>query len=391
MFRNWESAVKHARDDLRKTPIPDTQEFYDPDPGSKRPPVYNMLHHLDEVVRIAFFDKVLEGAKWPNESGVSISVAVSYQGSNNRRHVVETKWDKDTTATDAQRNVKGLTITMKCPLGGWLGWATLELDPYAGQIKELRATWTVPDDSAFRRKNAPDQLLFIFCGAESVPSADGRTPGILQPVLQWTPAHDSISAGWRIRSWYVPATYDPSIEDFPDPKCVKLPNVPFDPKLCPNVKVPPADKAQPYWTEAVSVQIGDTLTSVITFDKDHYECHFDYTPKGASAGTKPTPMVSLAIPADLPPLTYASAVIEGYVKGAKKAQNGVVDRAYLPAVVMTGVSLDPLKPPLEWDVGESGVQNGDGIVYGTNRIRSYVVTADEDTLTFTPKEPGEHH
>lgn len=396
MFRNWESAVKHARDDLKKTPVPNSQESFNPNDSTKK--AKNLIEHLDEAVRIALFDKAMPNKPWPQNSGVEICIEVNTQSPNNRRHHVETKWRKVASPADDRHDVDQLKITMYCPFGGWLGWATLEFPEAAGKLTELRAKWLVPSQQAFSNEN---QILFIFCGAESVPVIGGRVPGILQPVLQWTkPAHPSKS-GWRVRSWYVPATYTPSISQFPPPDCAKLPTDTQLSASCTSVsgnlpQITDPDQ-QPYWTLATAVEPGDTLTGIIKLTGTRYKCYFEHLPKGAPSGTIPSELAVLELD-NIPDLTYVAAVVEGYKVGATSGLD-YIQKNKLPKVTMVNISVKGEVPNFkwpDWDYGESGATDTQGgPVYGTNRIRSYSITKAATApgtfgWVFTPKKPGDH-
>lgn len=342
LYMNWESAIDHAREDLAKIPV--DRNLPGPDPDNPTVRSRNMLEHLDTAVKIALFDKHQVGS--PNESGIEVEVRVSHHAKHNRRHVVSTYWRRTATSPgDAKYNWDKLTIVMTCPTGGWIGKATWN---YSGpsRFTKFMANLTVPP----RPQNQGQQILFIFAGLESRPDPQrSHPPAILQPVLQWTPG-----VGYAVRSWYVPSTYTPTIDQMPDITNIKAFTTPDNPA----------------WTEAVPVRSNQRLQSVIEWDGMAYRARFE--------GFGKTELLAR----NILPLTYPVAVMEAY---------NFSGRQQLVDATMTGLTLlreDAGATPVEptWEVGTDAAA-GDGIHHGTGRLHRYVVTVRDNnsTLIFTRK------
>jgi hypothetical protein len=371
LFRNWESAVHHARKDLAKQPAP----AVGPDPDNPGRRAANMLAHLDESIRYAIYDK-----KMPNktELGIKFDVKVDVQPVNNRRHELKVYWSYSGMASP--HNVDTLVIRMICPLGGWLGFATLE-SPV--KVTKLISKFKVPE--------APinhGQVVFIFNGLESVPDQNNPpryTPGILQPVLQWTKAE-----GWTVRSWYVPVSYTPTPEQLPSAGCEKLPGQQPN-SMCATVGFP-ADQADysanPYVTQAVSVAKDDLLESHVEWDSasNAYKCWFMHTP---ATGGPPVQRALLTVPG-LPDMTYAAAVIEGYMLHNTFPSNNIPLDGLPSPVRMDDVEVEYQSTPNpipDWELG-SDDPVGTPVKYGTNRLKMYRVRAPANKkLVFTHKNP----
>lgn len=373
LFRNWESAVDDARKDLAKRSAP----LVGPDPDNPTNRAANLLEHLDESIRYALYDKI-----WPptqTQPGIAFDVQVNVQIANNRRHSLTVRWHP--TGLASPYNVDRLVIRMTCPLGGWLGYATLEAPVAVGRITKLISKWNVP-----KAPMDEGQILFVFNGLESVPS-QAYTPGILQPVLQWTAA-----SGWIVRSWYVPETYTPTPEQLPDAGCEKLPGQQPN-AMCASVGFPadnPNDhSANPYVTKADPVATGDLLESHVEWDTgiQAYKCWFVHTP---ASGGPPVQRGLLTVPG-LPAMTYAAAVIEGYILN-NGTPNKYIPTAGLPSPVqMDNVYVEyqtaPSTPPT-WDVGSDDPPTTSPVQFGTNRLRSYRVTSPgAGKFIFTAKQP----
>ncbi|MCS3929172.1 hypothetical protein M2175_004203 [Bradyrhizobium elkanii] len=346
LYRNWESSVAEAREALKKTHVDRNQPGPDPDnPGAR---ARNMLEHLDKAVRIALFDKHQPG--YPTESGIEIEVTVGFQSRPSRRHKVTTHWRPNPyNPTDPKYKYDKLTIVMTCPYGGWIGPAVWH---YNGPSRFTRytATYEVPEEPADEGK----QIIFIFNGLESLPDPlQTVPPAILQPVLQWTKK----DGGWAVRSWYVPSTYSPDIDQMP--------------KLGEERKFTKPEN--PAWTKATPVTAGDTVTGVIEWDGLSYQSHFLIN--GATVALLPA--------RNILPLTYPVAVIEAY---AFSKNDHLVD-----VVTMNDLTLEledsqgvPVEPA--WEIGTDD-QQADGIHYGTGRLNRYTITPSNNnkTLTFTRK------
>jgi hypothetical protein len=344
LYRNWESAIAEAREALRKVPVDRNQPGPDPDNPSVR--ANNMLEHLDEAVRIALFDKFQEGEP---ESGIEIEIKVRRQAKASRRHKLATAWRAAAhNPPDPKYKWDRLTIVMTCPRDGWIGTAAWK---YGGPSRFTRclASYKVPDAP----ENQSKQILFIFAGLESLPNPrQSYPPAILQPVLQWT-KHD----GWAIRSWYVPSTYTPSID--------QMPGLEDERRF--------TDPASPAWTKATRVSPGDDLTGVIEWDGMAYRSSFKVG--------KTTTAALLA--RNILPLTYPVAVIEAYEFGNRKE--------LVKEVTMTDITLyreDTPDVPVEptWDIGTDS-DPSDGIHHGTGKLQLYKITpsANNQTLTFKRK------
>jgi hypothetical protein len=346
LYQNWEAAIAEAREALQKMPVDPSQPGPDPDnPGVL---ASNMLDHLDKAVRIALFDKHF--ALTP-DSGIEIEVSVGKQSKPSRRHNVTTAWRRaKANPSDPKYKWDRLSIVMTCPLGGWVGTAAWK---YVGPSRFTRYTATYEVPAA--PPSSSGQILFIFNGLESLPDPQqSDPPGILQPVLQWT-KHD----GWAIRSWYVPSTYTPSIDQMP--------------KLDDELKF--TDPGSPAWTKATRVSAGDILTGVIDWNGTAYRSSFVVN----GAATTPTAMLTAQ---NILPLTYPVAVIEAYEFSVKD----LVD-----AVTITDITLyreDAPGVPLEptWDIG-TDTKSSDNIHYGTGMLQLYKITPDDNnaTLKFTKK------
>jgi hypothetical protein len=371
LFKNWESAVDDARKDLAKRKAP----WVGPDPDNPTRRAANLLEHLDESIRFAIYDKIAPGQTKP---GIPFDVQVNVQPTNNKRHTLSVTWHSSGMASP--HNVDRLIIRMICPLGGWLGYATLQAPASAGRITKSIAKWKVP-----KAPRDEGQVIFIFNGLESVPSGN-YTPGILQPVLQWTAAD-----GWTIRSWYVPETYTPKPEQLPTSGCEKLPgqqpngmcaNVGFDPDN------PTDNSANPYVTKALVVAEGDLLEGHAEWDagSQSYSCWFVHT----SASGGPASQVALLTVPGLPPLTYAAAVIEGYLLYNTQSNKFISMNGLPSPVQMDGVYLEyettPTPAP-NWDLGSEDPTTGSPVHYGTNRLRSYRATSPASgTFVFKAKQ-----
>ncbi len=338
---NWEAAVWEAREDLAKLPVNDKADGPDPDKPNQR--AKNLLDHLDTAVRIALFDKHQQGKEGDRGSGIEVKVIVGFPTKRWRRHELTTKWDTYTNpGNDPTRKYERLTITMICPYGGWVGTAYW---PYQGARKFTHyiATYVVPDPP-----KDYGQILFVFNGLESVPDPKQPKvqPGILQPVLQWT----SKEKKWAIRSWYVPASHKPEIEDLPGASLeMKYTN--------PNAAA---------WTRAETVDPGDQLMGIITWDVDQ-DC---YVSKFLLRGEV---WAELAVPGVLP-LTYPVAVVEAYSAGdavTRVPPDGLVDITMTKVVLQLDGSPDPVEP--DWIVGSDGPTGTGHIKYGTNRLQSYKI------------------
>lgn len=340
LFENWEAAVEEAREDLAKMPV-DLDEA-GPDPMNPWVHADNMLDHLTKSVRIALFDM-----KMPDQtdSGIPVKVKVKFHDKHWRRHKVETKWGFN--PDDPQ-----LKITMTCPNGGWIGTALWrDYNGTFGPFTNYTATYVVPAEPTTKE----EQILFIFNGLESKPGGDIR-PGILQPVLQWTQQDK-----WAIRSWYVPASYDPSFTDMPalaDKKDFTGPdNLAF--------------------TAATPVAVGDTLQGIIVWDGANVRYVSSFTwQHGADAAVQ---AAVLAAPG-IAPLTYPVAVIEAYMKDPKVTiqSDHLVDISMTQVTLKCWNSAQPVKP--KWDTGKDD-DVGDGIHHATNKLKKYKVKADYDSGT----------
>lgn len=343
LYDYWESAISEARAALEKLPAPNRG----PDPDNPGRTAANMLEHLDEVVRIALFDKYQYQV--PGGSGIEIVVKVPPRTRPTRRHEVETRWEADTAwrpdpndPLSDQRKWKRLRITMHCPLGGWIGETHWK---YGGSapITKFSAKYRVP-----QAPTAGSQIIFIFNGLESLPDKN-RTdqPGILQPVLQWTPA-----GGWAVRSWYVPANYTPTIDQMP----------PL------NSKQDFVDLNSPAWTVATSVAENALLDAIISLNGTSYQAQF----AGIANSSLTTPGIL--------PLTLPVGVIEAY---------SFTNAAELvSSVTMTDIKLEvagvAVRP--RWEIGDENGP-GDDIHSGNTKLQWYRVRpqAKGSKLNFTRK------
>jgi hypothetical protein len=240
---------------------------------------------------------------------------------------------------------------MTCPLGGWIGAAIWN---YTGTSRFTRftSTYTVP---AVPSHNS-GQIIFIFNGLESMPDpTQSSPPAILQPVLQWTPGGED----WAIRSWYVPSSYTPTIDQMPP-----LTN-----------ELSFTRPENPAWTQATQVQPGETLTGVIEWTASGYQAYF------LRNGNKVT---TLTAPGILP-LTYPVCVVEAYNYDMNNSKRDLVD------VTMNNIALyradmggTPVEP--SWEVG-TDTDSGDGIHHGNGKLQRYRVVPSNNnaTLTFTRK------
>ncbi len=355
-FRNWESSVDDAREALAKLPVDASRPGPDPDNPSAR--AKNMLEHLDTAVRIALFDKHLVG--YPNESGIEIEVVVGKQGKKSRRHKVTTEWRVAVANNpDPKYKYDRLTINMTCPRDGWIGVAAWK---YSGAAKFTRYTARiiVPDAPDY----VGDQIIFIFNGLESVPMPNqSLPPAILQPVLQWTRTD-----GWAVRSWYVPATYTPSMEQMPG----------LDDER------PFTTPSQPAWSKAEKVDTNYVLKGIIEWDEMNYRCRFDVTDTGGNKSSK----AELAAE-NILPLTYPVAVIEAYGFDRDEA---LIEKVKMKQILLerSDVPGQPVEPT--WTLGtEDPPPPAPGgtppIRYGTGRMQKYRVkwSIADSILTFTRK------
>lgn len=352
-YNLWESAVAHAREDLAKIPAPSGDG---PDPDNPSDKKTTLLEHLDTAVKVALFKKMMPGA---TEPGFPIEVKISFTTKLlDRRHVVKTTWQIDA----APANCK-LIIEMTCPISGWLGTALgTSYDPISnGVVKTFRATYTVPKQPA----DKDDQILFIFNGVESLPGF-GVTPGILQPVLQWTKA-----GTWAVRSWYVPVSHYANFATMP---------ANADAKAFTNANTIA-------FTAAQTVDVGDLLTGEITLlneDTGAYRSRFFLN------GDEANPIAQLDV-TGIGPLTYPVAVIEGY--RPKKNETDPFPPALTPKhlvdvqmddVALTGALSGQMLP--DWNLGREK-DLGNGVEKGTNKLKPYKVTAiyDADANTSSLK------
>ncbi|MBV9834812.1 MAG: hypothetical protein JO055_10415 [Alphaproteobacteria bacterium] len=362
-YKNWESSVDEAREGLAKIPIEPNRPG--PDPDNPKALAKTMLEHLDTAVKIALFDKHLVGN--PNDSGIAIEIVVGKQGKKSRRHKVSTEW-RTAAANhgDPKYKYDRLTITMTCPFGGWIGTAAWKY-PGASKFTRFEASYAVPAAPA----SSDGQIIFIFNGLESLPpppasgtAAAPLPPAILQPVLQWT------EDGWAVRSWYVPATYTPSMEQMPGPSDERA----F------------TTGSAPAWTRTTRVDEGTALKGVIEWDGMIYRCWFEL-------GGDDTVRVAELRTNNILPLTYPVAVIEAY---------GFDDNEELvTSVTMTDIALQrsdvsALAVEPTWTVGtddppqpqtDSAGKNTI-ILWGTGRMQKYRVVPSDDgaKITFTRKD-----
>ena len=348
LYENWEASVDEAREALRKQPVDPGRAGPDPD----HPTVLadNLLEHLDTAVKIALFDKYLHASS--NDSGVEIDVVVQTQPIASRRHAILTSWHNTAgNPTDPKYKHDRLTIVMTCPLGGWIGTAIWK---YNGPSRFTRftATYTVPAVPS----HDSGQIIFIFNGLESMPDpARSHPPAILQPVLQWTPGGDN----WAIRSWYVPSSYTPSIDQMPG----------LTDEL--NFTIP----ENAAWTKATQVQPGEVLTGVIEWTGFEYQASFE-----RNGNT----VAKLGAPGILP-LTYPVCVIEAYNYDTSSSKRDLVDvRMDNIALYRADMGSTPVEP--SWEVG-TDTDSADGIHHGNGKLQRYRVIPSNNnaTLTFTKK------
>lgn len=367
LYRNWEAAVAEARRDLRKQAAPPTG----PDPDNPSMRADNALDHLDKAVRLALFDKHQSGS--PADSGIPLTIKVFYATERYGRHSVSTAWQPaGGSGLDPKYRYSSLVITMTCPNGGWVGTATWE---YTGtqQLKKFTATYFVPDKPA----KDDDQILFIFNGLESKPDTallPDRPSGILQPVLQWTPASiDPRSAdweGWAVRSWYVPTTYKPDFDQMP--------------KLADSAAFNGAKNVA--YTAATKVFAGDKLVGTIEWDGSKYVSKFAWTHRGQTATVASLPAKKAGTP-DILPLVYVSAVIEAYRKKGVPATAPFDKKNLVNAVAMTDIRLEAIdgsKPEPTWNTGRDDPTTPE-VEYGTNRLNYYAVDVTYETDAAGPK------
>lgn len=353
-YNLWESAVAHAREDLAKIPAPSGDG---PDPDNPSDKKTSLLEHLDAAVKIALFKKMMPGA---TEPGFPIEVKIGFTTKLlDRRHAVKTTWQQDPSVP---ANCK-LIIEMTCPISGWLGTALgTGYDPISnGVVKSFRATYTVPKQPA----DKDDQILFIFNGVESLPGS-GVTPGILQPVLQWTKA-----GTWAVRSWYVPVTHYASFATMPANGDAKA----F------------SDANTIAYTAAQSVEVGDVLTGEITLSNEDTGT---YSSKFFLNGDEANPIAKLDV-TGIGPMTYPVAVIEGYRPKKNESDDfpppltpkHLVD-IQMDDVALVGNLSGEMLP--DWNLGREK-DLGNGIEKGTNKLKAYKVTAiyDADANTSTLK------
>ena len=152
LYKDWESAVDEAREDLAKF----AASYPGPDPDAPGRLADNLQDHLDKAVRIALFDKYMPNA---TEPGVPIKVKVRVQSKKWRRHGMIAEW--------VRSPYLHLEITMICPNGGWIGTALWKRYNHfqLGKVTEYRASYQVPAEPKDH-----GQILFVFNGAESLPS-----------------------------------------------------------------------------------------------------------------------------------------------------------------------------------------------------------------------------
>jgi hypothetical protein len=273
-YNNWPDLSQEARDDVEKQPA----KFADPknamNPFDTTQVAANLLDHLDEVVRIALWDH-------------AVPIKIKVTGQRRRHHGLTTEWDSVPPPSGVNPNLqlKGLTINVECPKGGWQGYALWRNKSSTEHITKFAAKWQVPPAPTVQ----DGQILFVFIGLESV-SGRNATGGILQPVLQWT------KDGWYMRSWYVTADFDP----------VKYPNLPDVNTAVGQDHLGDENRC---YSKAVKVNTGDTIVGVITGGKDatgkfNYTCSLDLN--GQHQTETELPFV------DIPELVYAVCAVESY-------------------------------------------------------------------------------
>jgi hypothetical protein len=349
LYDNWEAAVDEAREDVAKLPPDHSLGHADPDNPSVK---HTMLEHLDRAVTIALLEKHQVGR--PNESGIPVSVVVKYQDKRWRRHRIRTKWDRRNNA-DPKYNCDRLTITMTCPNGGWIGTALWrDYDGSQGAFTRYTATYVVPPPPT----NNVGQIIFIFNGLESIPNGT-NVPAILQPVLQWTSEGGS-EGTWAVRSWYVPANYEPSFSDMPDLDNAKAFN---------NLRTPA-------WTRATQVYPGDTLLGILEKHGNSWVSKFQKSAADIAD--------SVLTVTNIAEFTYPVAVVEAYMP-PKPGQrpDRVPNDGLVASVTMTDVSLTCVDgtPRPNWDTGTDAAKSP--VEKGTNNLKRYstVATFNDGTGT----------
>jgi hypothetical protein len=270
-YDNWPNFSQEARDDLEKLPAKFTDPKNAMNPFDTSLVGANLMEHLDEVIRIALWDH--------NDVPIRIRVGKSKK----RHHGLTTEWV--TTGANPNLQLKGLTINIDCPDGGWQGYTLWRNRSSTEHITKIVATWQVPPAPM----NQEGQIIFIFNGLESItrPNAPG---GILQPVLQWT------SAGWAIRSWYLTADFDPmKYPQLPDPNRAVGQDHLGDENRC--------------YSKAIPVVTGDTITGTVEGGRDATG-KFNYV---CSLARNNQPQSDTVLPlANIPELVYAVCAVESY-------------------------------------------------------------------------------
>ena len=351
LYDNWEAAVDEAREDLAKLPRHDGDDGPDPDHPAKKA---TMLQHLDRAVTIALLEKYQVGRN-PPESGIPVRIIVNYQDTRWRRHRIRTKWDRRNNA-NPKFNCAGLTITMTCPNGGWIGTALWrDYDGSQGAFTRYTATYVVPPLPTNK-----GQIIFIFNGLESIPGGN-NVPAILQPVLQWTP-EGGPDGMWAVRSWYVPASYDPSFRDMP--------------KLGDAKEFKPNNLKMPAWTEATQVYPGETLQGILEKNGNKWVSKFQRSAQDIAESVLTVENVS--------ELTYPVAVIEAYMPPRPgQRPDRVPNDGLVASVTMTDVTLrcENGTPRPNWDTGSDA--GASPIEKGTNNLKRYstVATFNDGTGT----------
>jgi len=272
-FDNWPDFMDEAREDLEKHPAKFANPKHAMNPFDTTQVAANLLEHLDEVIRIALWDRA-----------VPLKIKVGKQ--RRRHHGLTTEWEPaPQPGTNPGLQLTGLTINVDCPEGGWQGYTLWRNRSSTDQITKFAATWEVPKAPV----NQKDQIIFIFNGLESV-SRRNVTGGILQPVLQWT------SDGWYVRSWYVTADFDP----------VRYPTLP---DLNTAVGQDQLGAENRCYSKAVRVSTGDRIVGTIQGGRDATG-RFNYTSSfGINGRHQPATELSLT---DIPELVYAVCAVESY-------------------------------------------------------------------------------
>jgi hypothetical protein len=333
-YDNWKYFAADARFDLEKQAPNLKQPKNAMDPFDTTRVAKNAIEHLDEVVRIALWDHA-----------VPISVCVGKK--RNRHHGLTTEWQPaPNPGANPNLQLKGLTITVDCPEGGWKGYAWWRTSSSSEHITRFAATWQVPPAP----KNDDGQIIFVFNGLESV-NSQSVPGGILQAVLQWKGGY------WYVRNWYVRADFDP--DAFPDPPD-------------PTVEMPQAnlDTERRCYTKAIQVAPGDAIIGTIKGGKDPSTGKFNYHSTVQAKGQQEDlPM------ADIPELVYAVCAVESY---------DIQDRQKnYPANPITiseiDLQVDPTPPePINWSTNRNvghdfKTSSGDGGL----------------TIEFKLRQPGE--